>query len=397
MVLNITTENHRKSLLQENTDVNRVRKTMSTGTIRVGFIETSNAAQKVWAAIEAAGSMQVTLVGSCSTEAAQKFIAECTESLLISDERKAAPATYDEVVRSPNVDVVYISIPVTTRHEWVMKCAENNKHVVCEEPPSSTLEQLQTWLETLSSKGLLYMDGTMFSHGPYVKKVVEYLPQIGDIRRMTFNLSFRVPPEKLQKDIRCNPDLKPLGALGDLGWYGIRSFLHMVNFTMPTTVSGRIVEKLANGAVASFKGELTFPGATPGSEIYAHFYSSFLSSPEKTFIISGSEGRIIADHLANPLTGAGGVHFKIIKPVFDGPDPSTDVTVEQTVKDIEVAEETGHMQETEMWRDVRNCLKKNESGRLVAGEDAVREWGRKSWITYCIAAKLMESARSQVR
>ncbi|CAG9574192.1 oxidoreductase-like protein [Leishmania major strain Friedlin] len=369
---------------------------MSSDTIRVGFLGASTIAHKVWAAIEAAGNMQVTLVGSRSVEVAQKFVDECTENLHISEERKAAAATYDEVVGSSNVDVVYMSIPVTTRHEWVMKCAANNKHVVGEKPPASTPEQLQSWIEALSAKGLLYMDGTMFSHGPYVKKVVECLPEIGDIRRMTFIFSFRASPERLQNDIRCNPDLEPLGALGDIGWYGIRSFLHMVDFVMPTTVAGRILEELPNGAVTSFKGELFFPGAKPDTNIYAYFYCSFLSSLQQSFIVSGTKGRIVAEQLTNPLTDAGAACFTIVKPMFSGPDPNTDVTVEQTVTKVQVPEETGHMQETQMWRDVRDCLRKDESGRLIAEEDAVREWARKSWMTHCIAAKLMESARSSL-
>ncbi|KAG5501213.1 hypothetical protein JIQ42_06212 [Leishmania sp. Namibia] len=134
---------------------------MSTDTIRVDSLGASSVAHKMWAVIETAASVQVTLVGSRSTEAAQKFIDESTEHLRISEDHKGVLATYDEVVASPNVDVVYMSIPVTTRHEWVMKCAENNKHVIGEKPPVSTLGQLKMWLEALSSKGLLYMDGTV--------------------------------------------------------------------------------------------------------------------------------------------------------------------------------------------------------------------------------------------
>ncbi|KAG5478849.1 hypothetical protein CUR178_05429 [Leishmania enriettii] len=225
-----------------------------------------------------------------------------------------------------------------------MKCAEN-KYVIGEKPPASTLEQLKMWLGALSSKGLPYMDATMFSHGPYVKKVVECLPEIGDIHRMTFVLFFCASLEKLQKDVGCNPDLEPLGALGDVGRHGTRTFLHMVKFTIPTTVFGRIVEKQSNGAAASFKGKLTFPGAVPGSEIYAYFYGGFLRSSEQTFIVWGTEGRIVAEHLTNPLTSAGAAYFKIAKPMFADPDLSTDVTVECAVKRVEVPEETGHMQE----------------------------------------------------
>lgn len=367
---------------------------MSEEIIKVGFLGASGIAHKVWAAIEAAGNMQVTMVGSRTPESGQKFIDESMESLKISADRKAVPGSYEDVVTSPDVDVVYISIPVTLRHEWVMKCAENGKHVVGEKPPASTPEQLQSWLEALSAKGLLYMDGTMFSHGPYVQKVIDCLPQIGELRHMAATLSFHGGDEWVNKDIRNKPDLEPAGALGDCGWYCVRSFLHMVNFQMPIAVSGRIVDQLPNGAVVAFKGDLTFKGPTDDDNIYATFYCSFMSSAEQYFIASGSKGRIVADHLTNPLTDVGPAHFQIIKPVSGdfGADP--DIKVEQIVTDVEVPEETGHMQETQMWRDVRDCLKREADGELLAEEDAVRQWGRKAWITHTIVDKLLESARS---
>lgn len=366
---------------------------MSEDTIKVGFLGASGIAKKVWAAIEAAGNMQVTMVGSRDQETGQKFIDEGMASLKIPPDRKAVTGTYDEVITSADVDVVYISIPVTKRQEWVMKCAENGKHVVGEKPPATTAEELQSWLEALSAKGLLYMDGTMFSHGPYVQKVVDCLPQIGELRHMSACLSFNAGEEWSKNDIRCKPDLEPAGALGDCGWYCVRSFLHMVHFQMPIAVSGRIVEQLSNGAVVAFKGDLTFKGQSEDDHIYGTFFCSFMSSAEQYFIASGTKGRIVACQFTNPLTDVGATHFKVIHPVAGDFAPDPDIKIEQVVTDVEVPEETGHMQETQMWRDVRDCLQRDEKGKLFAQEDAVRQWGRKAWITQTIVEKLLESAR----
>ncbi|KPA84038.1 oxidoreductase-like protein [Leptomonas pyrrhocoris] len=367
---------------------------MSDTTIKVGFLGASSIAHKVWAAIEAAGNMQVTMVGCRNQEAGQKFIDESMECLKISPDRKAVAASYDEVVTSPDVDVVYISIPVTLRHEWVMKCAEHGKHVVGEKPPASSPEQLQSWLEALSANGLLYMDGTMFSHGPYVQKVIDCLPQIGELRHMSSAVSFHAGDERVASDIRGRPDMEPAGALGDCGWYCVRSFLHMVNFKMPIAVSGRIVEQLPNGAIVAFKGDLTFKGETEDDNIYATFFCGFMSSSEQYFIASGSKGRIVANQLTNPLTDVGPTHFQVINPIAGDFAPTPDIKTEDVVTDVEVPEETGHLQETQMWRDVRDCLKKDADGTLIAEEDAVRQWGRKAWITQTVVAKLLESARS---
>lgn len=366
---------------------------MSDSVVRVGFVGASSISRKVWAAIEAAGHLQVTCVGSRTAERARDYIKASVESLHISEQRVPAAATYEEVVSSPDVDVVYISLPVTARNEWVLKCAQNGKHVVGEKPPAASTEQLQEWLKALGEHRLLYMDGTMFSHGPYVKSVVEAIPKVGTVRHMAATLTFCAPPERVQADIRMKPELEPLGAIGDTGWYCVRSFLHMMNFAMPVAVAGRVIEKLPNGAIMSFKGDLTFTDPKTNEPIYATFYCGFTSSPEQDFIISGTKGTIDAPHLTNPLTDVGPAKFEIITPsVVEG---GIDVKVIRHVDVVEIPEECGHAQETEMWRCVHRSLQRGKDGRLVADETAAQEWGKRAWITQCVLEKLLESSKSQ--
>lgn len=49
-------------------------------------------------------------------------------------------------------------------------------------------------------------------------------------------VTYNPGPEFLKNSIRVKPDLDGLGALGDIGWYCIRSILWAVNYELPKSV-----------------------------------------------------------------------------------------------------------------------------------------------------------------
>lgn len=360
--------------------------------IRVGFLGASSIAHKAWKAIEKAGSIHVTAVACRDKARGEAFVKECVAALGVPEERVPAVVSYDELVTSPNVDVIYISIPVTARNEWVLKCVENGKHIVGEKPPAASSDELRSWLEALSAKKLLYVDGTMFSHGPYIEKVLECLPQVGAIKQMTSNFSTDLRPES--NDIRLDPALEPLGALGDVGWYCVRAMLHVMRFKMPVAVSGRIVEQSAKGGITSFFGELTFEDGETGEAIIGSFYCDFNSTLDTDFTVAGTDAVIEAPNLFMPTTDKP-VTVKVVKTDMSCPVPQMSFTCFREVREVEVKED-GHVQETNLWRNVRDAMRKgSEEGKYEVDEGANVEWGKRAWMTQCILEKLLESAKVQ--
>lgn len=281
---------------------------------RWGILGTANIARKNWKAIRLAGNSTITAVASRDTAKARAFIAECQAEVAFATPPTAC--TYDELLRHPDVDVVYIPLPTGIRREWVVKTAEAGKHVLCEKPCGSNVTDVRAMLDACTAHKVQFMDGVMFMHSqrlPLLRQVLDDGESVGTVRRITSNFSFKASDEFLKSNIRASHELEPLGCLGDLGWYNIRLSLWAMNYALPTQVSGRILSEhgIAGKPVPmEFSGELFFPGGATAS-----FFCSFLAENQQWAHVSGTKGTVQVPDFVLPFYGAE-VGFEANRPVF---------------------------------------------------------------------------------
>src|SRR5262249_25213567 len=139
--------------------------------------------------------------------------------------------SYDDLLKRPDVDAVYIPLPTGIRREWVVKAANAGKHVLCEKPCGPDAKELRVMLDACKAKNVQFMDGVMFMHGkrlPLLQSVIDDGATVGQLRRIATQFSFAAGEEFLKGNIRVSSALEPLGALGDLGWYNIRFTLFVM-------------------------------------------------------------------------------------------------------------------------------------------------------------------------
>ena len=97
-----------------------------------GILGTADIARKNWLAILNSGN-RVAAVGSRDLKRARRFIDNC-QSHAPMPESPRALGSYEELLRCPEVQAVYIPLPTGTRKEWVLRAAAAGKHIVCEKP-----------------------------------------------------------------------------------------------------------------------------------------------------------------------------------------------------------------------------------------------------------------------
>ena len=65
------------------------------------------------------------------------------------------------------------------------------------------------------------MDGTHFAHHPRTINIKQKRDErLGDVWSVASAFQFNLPD---RSNIRFNPELEPMGAIGDAGWYNMRA------------------------------------------------------------------------------------------------------------------------------------------------------------------------------
>ncbi|KAL7708771.1 oxidoreductase-like protein [Lotmaria passim] len=424
--------------------------------LRVGFLGASNIARKVFLAVHRAGH-RVTWIG-CRDEAKgaaliaalQKEVEEWNRK---SEDADALPAfmaprvgSYMEVVQADDVDVVYISLPTAKRTPWIHLCAEQGKHVVSEKPAAPSITELVACLQTLASRRLLFVDGTALTHGQRLQDVRRAVAQLGGPEHINAHMSFSASPSFMSGDIRMQPQLEPQGALGDLGWYCIRWILHLMDFALPTGVTGRVTEcdvlrgkeeeKLSGAdkssqpktlpAITGFEGnfEFTVPTtsasvsrgskavATASTVVTASFQCSFHSCHDQTVEVFCRDGTVTVYGAINP-TSEDRPRFHVQRH-STAPEPERATRKEGTVpnmKDVFQAyehveegenetvyttapdEEDGMFQTVQLWRHVGESVMRLGKGEpLIADAELAKKWSTFAFVTQVVMDRALEAA-----
>ncbi len=315
--------------------------------LRIGFLSTANIGRKNWKAIFNSRNCVVSAVASRDLDKSRKFIDDCSREVAF-ETTPVALGSYEELLASKSVDAVYIPLPTALRKEFVVRAAQNGKHVICEKPCATSAAELDEMIFACKKHSVQFMDGVMFMHGPRMARVREILDDgesVGQIRRISSAFSFYVGEDFFRDNIRVNGALEPAGCLGDLGWYCIRFALWTMNWRLPREVAGKILSQSAASAPTEFSAELVYDGGASSG-----FYCSFLAAKQQWVQVSGQKGWLRLPDFIHP--------FDSYEPAFEVNEKfvtvTSDVKCPPGVDPFVQGHATAH--DARMWRNFANQI-----------------------------------------
>jgi len=164
----------------------------------------------------------VAAASSSSASRAEEFLKEVKAPSGVK-----AYGSYHELVKDPNVDIIYVATPHSHHFQNTMLCLEAGKNVLCEKAFTVNAEQAKKLVETAKAKNLFLMEAVWTRYFPLSIKVRELVKDktIGDVKRVIADLSITDTNEdgSLAWDDShrmVNKDLAG-GALLDLGIYAL--------------------------------------------------------------------------------------------------------------------------------------------------------------------------------
>ncbi len=164
--------------------------------------------------------------------------------------------SWAEMLAWSGIDAVYVATPTALREEICVAAAKAGKHVLGEKPFAS-LPSLERITAACRENEVAFMDATHFVHHPRTAAILARRDErVG--RPRSLDSSFLVPLGD-RGDIRYDPRLEPLGALGDLGWYNLRATLEYLSpLAALRSVSARLRRDRHSGAIIGGEGSLVF-------------------------------------------------------------------------------------------------------------------------------------------
>ncbi len=144
--------------------------------------------------------------------------------------------SYEELVRDPDVDAVYIPLPNALHREWTLRAAEQGKHVLCEKPIALNAAECREMIAVCRARGVVLMEAFMYRYTARTRAVLEIVRSgaLGEIKQINSAFRFLLANPA---SIKLKPELGG-GALYDVGCY-------------PVNFIGMIVDAIAGGGPGS--------------------------------------------------------------------------------------------------------------------------------------------------
>ena len=244
-------------------------------TLRWGFLGAARITRALVPALRVASGHELVAVASRNIDKAREHAAQWSIP--------RALGSYEELLASPDIDIIYNPLPNSLHAEWTIRAADAGKHVLCEKPLALTVDEVDRIAAAAKRAGVVVAEAFMYRHHPQTLKIKELIASgaIGDLHLIrgafTFNLD---RPGDVRRDLALGG-----GSIWDVGCYPI-SLARFVAGGDPMTVFGHAI----NGPTEideNFAGQLTF-----GDNLHAQFDSGF-KAPFRTHAeIVGTTGAI---------------------------------------------------------------------------------------------------------
>ena len=127
---------------------------------------------------------------------------------------------YETIIKSDEIDAIYIPLPPALHYKWAKLALENGKHVFMEKPLTCSLADTDELISIASKKHLALHENYMFIFHDQLLALQDVIAsgEIGDVRHYRISFGF---PRRTANDFRYNKKLGG-GALLDAGGYTIK-------------------------------------------------------------------------------------------------------------------------------------------------------------------------------
>lgn len=139
-------------------------------------------------------------------------------------------ANYDTIAGDPEIDCVYIVLPVGLHAEYTIRALEAGKHVLCEKPMASTSAECEAMVAAARASGRQLGVAYRVHFEPTNREAQRRIAagEIGAMRYIQCDHGFNANPQFPPHKWRLEKALAGGGSMYDIGIYGLNTALMML-------------------------------------------------------------------------------------------------------------------------------------------------------------------------
>lgn len=184
--------------------------------------------------------------------------------------------TFDRIAGNEDIDIIYIVLPNGLHAEYAIRAAQAGKHVICEKPMATSVEDCQAMIDACEAAGKKLSIGYRLHFEPHNQEVMHLGQEevFGPVRLIEGGHAFNIGnnPDRW----RLDKELAGGGPLMDVGIYAVQSAIYTLG-TLPESVTAQIEinnEQLFDEVEETITWELAFPGGVTAKGESSYSYGA---------------------------------------------------------------------------------------------------------------------------
>lgn len=188
---------------------------------------------------------------------------------------------FDKIADNKSVDVVYVVLPNSMHHEFVIRAAKAGKHVFCEKPMGVSVKECEEMIEACKKAGVRLFVGYRLHSDPYHKAAMKFGNENGGVRYVESEFGFKIGDPN---QWRLKKSLAGGGAMMDLGIYAVQAARYSIG-KEPVTVTAQEyktdLEKFKE-VDETITWQMEFPGGAVSSS-----FTSYSNAANRLYLSAG--------------------------------------------------------------------------------------------------------------
>lgn len=252
----------------------RLNMAFSKHPLRWGLLGTARINARIIDAVAMSERSRITAVASRNAERARSYA--------YSHGIPLSFGSYDQMLSSDELDVVYVSLPNWLHVPWGVRVARSGKHALIEKPLAIYPAEIRQLQEAAEESGVIIQEASMMRFHPQTGLLRRLVSEgvIGVPRWVQGTFGFSLP---YTDDIRL--DTRGGGSIWDLGCYPVTLFQAVLQ-RPPIQVAG-FTRSAGQPVDMTFGAQILYEG-----EVMGQFTTSMEALPSWSAEFVGSRGRI---------------------------------------------------------------------------------------------------------